>query len=340
VAVDSQTTIGAISVSAPGAVVNVGTSTPTSVSFDITGTVPTATFTTSIVVQASQNAATGPHPVTLAGTSIDTSDGSGSGNSATEDFQIEKLAVDISGPPYVIIDNNPADRNDFHPYGLPVTSQYTARATGGSGNYSWNWSVSSNIYNDGYPTDNPITVFGTGPGGPGEITCAATDTTTGSTQNGYRHPTVQDEYVVTETSGPTQVPEGKYIGVFGGSTNNLKTPINWTALAGQTFKSTVGDSVGFTTSIPAPISDIADIDFGFSANKTTTDSYSYTFNQGYSVSIPPGGQVTVVGYVYHTDYAGTYQIWGTSGVLQHGDWTYDEPAVGVGGLVPVDVVLQ
>ena len=109
-------------------------------------TVPTSTFTTSIVVRASQNAATGPHPVTLAGTSIDTSDGSGSGNSATEDFQVEKLAVDISGPPYVIIDNAPATSILGIHFPPPhVDSTYTEYATGGSGNYKWNWSVSSNI---------------------------------------------------------------------------------------------------------------------------------------------------------------------------------------------------
>lgn len=340
VTVDSQTSIGMIAVSVAGATVNVTASTSNTESFDITGTIPTAVFTVSVVVQAAQDASDGNHPVTLSATAITTTNGNGSGNSATEDFEVEALAVDISGPPYVIMDNNQVDINDFPPYGEPPTEQYTARATGGSGKYTWSWSESSNIHNEGYSTDNPITVIGKGPEGAGWVTCVATDGNTGASQIGRRNPFVQDEYVVNETSGPTQVPEGKYIGVFGGTTNNLKTPVKWTALAGQKFSNTVDDTEGFTASIPVPISDVAEASFGFSSSTTTTDSYSYTFSQTYSVAIPPGGQVTVVGYLYHTDYSGTYQVWGPTGVLQSGDWTYDEPADGVGGLVPVDVVLQ
>lgn len=321
VTVDNQTTIGAISVSAPGAVVNLETSTPTSVSFDITGTVPTATFTTSIVVQSSQNAATGPHPVTLAGISIDTSDGDGSGNSATEDFQIEKFAVDISGPPYVIIDNNPMDiQLPYYPNGLPPDSTYTARATGGSGNYTWNWSVSSNILLDNgqggtisHPTDNPISVFGVGPVGPGTITCAATDTVTGSTQNGYRHPDVHDEYVTDWTSEWLEPSDQNppYGGTGAGDwyQSAPKEPYTITVGSSASVTWTYGGSV----SGPIPIAD-----FGLGAS----------FDASYSTESGSGseGPITCPAQPFATDWQaylvpmveeidGTGYQWGPSGVV-------------------------
>lgn len=43
----------------------------------------------------------------LTGPFIQTSKGEGYVNKDTEDFSVEKLAVDISGPPYVILDNAP-----------------------------------------------------------------------------------------------------------------------------------------------------------------------------------------------------------------------------------------
>jgi hypothetical protein len=75
VAVDSQTTITGVAVVWKGAVVNVTYSTATTEDFNITGSIPTSTFEVDITVQASQNASTGEHPVTLTGLSIQTSKG-------------------------------------------------------------------------------------------------------------------------------------------------------------------------------------------------------------------------------------------------------------------------
>jgi hypothetical protein len=75
--------------------------------------------------------------VALTGPFIQTSKGEGYVNKDTEDFSVEKLAVDISGPPYVITDNGSRDLAANPPYGYPPDSTYAAYATGGSDKYKW-----------------------------------------------------------------------------------------------------------------------------------------------------------------------------------------------------------
>jgi hypothetical protein len=229
----------------------------------ICSSIPASTFEVDITVQASQNASIGEHPVTLTGLSIQTSKGDGYGNSDTEDFDVEVLAVDITGPPYVITDNGPGTTYGDPPVYIPppnVDSTYTAYATGGSGNYTWDWSVSDNIEFEigSYSTSNPIDVFGVGPVGPGTVTCAATDTTTGSTHYGNRHPFVHDEYVKdwnSETDGPAWDNPPSYGANLVGDQQ--------AALAGQ--GTTVTVNAGSTTEFSAGISvggDISGADLG------------------------------------------------------------------------------
>ena len=317
-----------------GAVVNVTSQTATSEDFDITGSIPTSAFQVDLTVQAGKNVSIGDHPVTLTGISIQTSKGEGYGNTDTEDFDVEKLAVDISGPPYVIIDNSTLYDNS------PVDSTYTASVQGAPDplNMAYEWTVSPNINNlstlSGAP--NTLPVDGAGPEGAGNITCVAYSN--GTNQSGSKQVTVQDEYVVTEDPGqPTNIDEGHYIGAFGGSGNpaNAPGPVTWNALVGQTKKGSYSVSAGFTTGISIGVEDIAEAKFGFSTSTTFTGSYSITFNSSFSVSIPPGDSVVVQGWLIYDQYTGTYQIWGTGGMLQHGNWVYTEPDPGVGGLSPI-----
>lgn len=249
--------------------------------------------------------------MTLTGISIQTSKGDGYGNSDTEDFEVEKLAVDILGPPYVIIDNGPGTLVGYPPIYVPppnVDSAYTAYATGGSGNYTWNWSLSDNIQFDGsYSTDNPVDVYGVDPAGPGDISCEATDTTTGSAQYGNRHPFVHDEYDTvwdSETDGPS-----------GGAPALVGPQVQ--ALAGQGASVTVMAGSSVAVEIGGSISgSIPESDFGLDLSVTQTTET----NTGASTEIncPANPQLTLwngaLVPMVLTLY-GTGEQWGPNGVV-------------------------
>lgn len=247
----------------------------------------------------------------LTGLSIQTSKGEGYGNKDTEDFEVEKLAVDISGPPYVIIDNGPGTLVGYpNPVYVPppnVDSTYTAYATGGSGNYTWSWSLSDNIQFDGsYSTDNPVDVYGVAPAGPGDISCEATDTTTGSTQYGNRHPFVHDEYDTiwdNETDGPSGLPTvvGEQAYAPAGSGTIV------TVTAGSSVAVEVGGSVS---------GDIPETDFGLDLSYTQT--FETDSSSSVEVDCPANTQATywegcLVPMVF-TLY-GTGEKWGPNGVV-------------------------
>ena len=195
VTVDKYTTIGEISGLPEGAVVKHSrpitdpSSGDTTETFSISGKVPSSVFNISIGLTCSKSTPTGTsHPVTLKPVSIATKQAAGTcGRAATESYAVEVLAVDIMGPPYVIIDNAP---NQGHAAAPP--SQYTAYVMGGSGHYTWQWKCSHNIHEVSRGTSSPNKFYGHGPVGHGVISCTVTDRVTGATETGYRHPYVQD----------------------------------------------------------------------------------------------------------------------------------------------------
>ncbi|MGC8553836.1 MAG: hypothetical protein ACP5O7_13405, partial [Phycisphaerae bacterium] len=130
-----------------------------------------------VTVDALSDAPTGQHPVILAPESITTDEGSGTGLADTEDFDVEQLAVNVTGPPYVIVDNAPVTVTQLPGGGSVVNyppnvdSEYNATAIGGSGNYSWTWTPGAGIAHESgwYSTSNPVDVYGVGPTGPSSM---------------------------------------------------------------------------------------------------------------------------------------------------------------------------
>ncbi len=123
---------------------------------------------------------------------LNLSDGTSfSSNTASDVFLVANMTVNVSGPPYVIIDNsNPYDNS-------PVDSTYTASVQGAPDPSAivYEWTVSSNVnaltaLSGPQPT---LSVDGAGPEGGGNITCAVI--CDGSNQSGSKQVTVQDEYV-------------------------------------------------------------------------------------------------------------------------------------------------
>lgn len=243
---------------------------------------------------------------------LNLSDGTSfSSNTASDTFLVAQMTVNVSGPPYVIIDNGPGSTYGKPPYYNPppnVDSTYTVYATGGSGHYTWNWSVSSNIaFDESYPTDNPVNVYGEVPTGPGTISCTATDTNTGSKQTGHRHPDVHDEYVTvwnSETDGPS-----------GGAPALVGPQVQ--ALAGKGATVTVEAGSSVSVEIGGSISGgIPETDFGLdlSVSQTTeTDTGAST-----NIDCPPNAQLTLwngaLVPMVLTLY-GTGQQWGPVGIV-------------------------
>lgn len=303
-----------------GAVVNVTSQTATSEDFDITGSIPTSAFQVDLTVQAGKNVSIGDHPVTLTGISIQTSKGEGYGNTDTEDFDVEKLAVDISGPPYVIIDNSTLYDNS------PVDSTYTASVQGAPDplNMAYEWTISPNINNlstlSGAP--NTLPVDGAGPEGAGNITCVAYSN--GTNQSGSKQVTVQDEYVVEETSSnvPGQM-SSPLLAQFGPFNNGGTTAAKVQVSQSKTVSQTV--TVGFTESAGAADGPI-EAKFGLSASTSAT--ISGTISVDTTLTVPPMTSDTLQEFPSTDTDTGTYQIWGISGLLQSGTWVYVQLAPG------------
>ena len=258
--------------------------------------------------------ANGNYSVTCQAT-LNLSDGTAyTSNTASDTFLVAQMTVNVSGPPYVIIDNSDPYDNS------PVISTYTASVQGAPdpSNIVYEWTVSSNINDLSTLSDAPNTlpVDGAGPEGAGNITCAAYSD--GSNQSGSKQVTVQDEYVVTEDPGFTLVDEGGYLGAFGGFGNPANAPgaVVWNALVGQTDSNTYSSSEGFTVGASVPVEDIAEAKFDLSAATSYSGTYSITFNSSFSFTVQPGQTVTVIGYLIYDQYTGTYQVWGTSVTLQ------------------------
>ncbi len=124
-----------------------------------------------------------------------------SSNTASDIFLVAQLDVNISGPPYVIIDNsNPWDDS-------PVLETYTASVQGGAdmAYATYSWTLSSNIINESgdLTPSNGVDVEGANPEGPGDITCNFTDGA-GDQQTSVKSVTVQDEYVVLTSAYESQ----------------------------------------------------------------------------------------------------------------------------------------
>ncbi len=189
VEVDKYTTIGAISTNVTGCVPKVTGTAPDSSGgtierFELTQVLPTSQFVLSIALTSSAAAPPGPHPVTLAPTSITVKDNgtmeSGAVHSPVEeDYYVESLATNVTGDPFVIIPG----KAELSTKSGPVVSMYHAYATGGSGSYSWTWSEGPGIQLDsqyGSYTNHmePIGVYGSA-AGPSEMTCIAHDNVSG-----------------------------------------------------------------------------------------------------------------------------------------------------------------
>ncbi len=271
-------------------------------------------------VTALNSAATGLHRVLLAPVAISTTEGDGSGQGDTEDFDVEKLAVNVQGPPYVIVDNAPTtvtqlpNGGSVVNYPPNVDSEYNAIAIGGSGNYSWAWTPGAGIsYESGwYSTSNPVDVYGIGPTGPSSMACSAYDEGSGTSQGGSLPVTVQDEYVTkwtSETDGPAQ-PDYQYT-LVGPQTSGAANQVPPGSPITVSVTQSVGVDVGVTLS-----GDIPGTDFGLDIGT----SVSTEVGAGGSVNVPLPAEPAVanwdgclVGMVYTVD--GTGFEYGPEGVV-------------------------
>ena len=238
----------------------------------------------------------------------------------TEDFSLKKLAVDISGAPYVIIDNSTLYDNS------PVDSTDTASVQGVPDplNMAYEWTISPNINNlstlSGAP--NTLPVDGAGPEGAGNITCVAYSN--GTNQSGSKQVTVQDEYVVEETSSnvPGQM-SSPLLAQFGPFNNGGTTAAKVQVSQSKTVSQTV--TVGFTESAGAADGPI-EAKFGLSASTSAT--ISGTISVDTTLTVPPMTSDTLQEFPSTDTDTGTYQIWGISGLLQSGTWVYVQLAPG------------
>lgn len=314
--VDSQTTITGIG-AWPGATVTVETKSATSWAFEVTGSFPAENAPVTVTVQAAANASNGAHPVSLGVSYVDTTAGEGAGNQDTENFDVEKLAVDIGGPPYVIIDNSP-------PLGAEPQSVYTVTVTGGVGPSYPVWAVSSNIaiasIHDNQPT---LAVFGNGPEGPGAITCNATNSATHSSGVGYRHPYVQDEYVNVVNEAKIQQ----------NGTAQMVGPIVDCTIAGQVM--TVAEGTSYTTTVTEGLSiggstaldDFVSANIG--ASFSLSQGWSYTITAGITTPMVVGMDYQLQETPVMETLTGTGQAWGPEGVVQTAAWTDPQPNTAV-----------
>lgn len=264
--------------------------------------------------------ANGNYSVTCEAT-LNLSDGTtASGGPASDAFLVAQMTVNVSGPPYVIIDNsNPYDNS-------PVDSTYTASVQGAPDptNIVYEWTVSSNI-NDlsGYSgAPDSIEVDGAGPESPGNIVCAAYSN--GTNQSGSKQVTVQDEFVVAETS--SNVPgemSSPLLAQFGPYNNGTQTVVSVQVNQSQQVSQTV--SVGFTASAGAA-DGVIEANFGLSSSTSAT--ISGTISVQTTLTIPPSTSETIQEFPATDTDSGTYQIWGTSGITSSGKWVYVQLAPG------------
>ncbi len=262
----------------------------------------------------------------LAPESITTDEGSGTGQADTEDFDVEQLAVNVAGPPYVIVDNAPVTVTQLPGGGSVVNyppnvdSEYNATAIGGSGNYSWTWTPGTGIaFESGsYDTSNPVDVYGVGPTGPSSMACSAYDNDSGTSQGGALPVTVQNEYVTvwtSETDGPaapTQSGTSPYaIKLVGPQTSGNANQIPPGSPITVSVTQSVSVDVGVTLS-----GDIPGTDFGLDIET----SVGTEVGAGGSVNVPLPAEPVVanwdgclVGMVYTV--SGTGLKYGPDGVV-------------------------
>ncbi len=252
--------------------------------------------------------ANGNYSVTCEAT-LNLSDGTtASGGPASDTFLVALMTVNVSGPPYVIIDNsNPYDNS-------PVVSTYTASVPGAPdpSNIVYEWIVSSNINSLRTPSDAPnsLPVDGASPEGGGVITCAAFSD--GSNQPVSKQVTVQNEFVATMDTPATLV-YGTWTELSPTQTEPLGggVPLSWTVTG--SVSGTIGVTVtgGFNAGLVAA-------QISGTVATTVTQSISATA----TVSNPvPGQEYAEWGRTKRDELTGTETQWGTGGIVKTGQIT-------------------
>ncbi len=328
VTVDKYTTIGEISGLPEGAVVKHSrpitdpSSGDTTETFSISGKVPSSVFNISIGLTCSKSTPTGTsHPVTLKPVSIATKQAAGTcGRAATENYKVEQFAVNVQGPPYVIVDNG-----DSRPY-----SQYTVTTSGEPGPFSYQWTkgasvdlesgesnTSSSGHVDVYGDPNAGGDAASLPGLASQVTCLVR-AGNGVSQTGVCHVYVIDELVdVVNTRKVQQAGQP----LVAGSMLTCTVPGQMVTLGhGTTFS--VFYTAGLEISGSAEVDDFVKAAIG--ANFSTTRTWSSPsnvsigtpgiVNQSYQLRVAPVEEVQ----------AGTALTFAPTGITGTTPWTNPE----------------
>jgi hypothetical protein len=278
--------------------------------------------------------ANGNYSVTCQAT-LNLSDGTSySSDTASDTFLVSQMTVNISGPPYVIIDNSDPYDNS------PVDSTYQASVQGAPAPSSivYEWTVSGNINNlSGYSgSPDSIQVDGAGPEGPGVITCAAFSD--GSNQSGTKQVTVQDEYVLVKDPG-YKIAYGPYTA----ASNAVTATSN-----GQPITFTISGSHSQITGVTSSY-DLGIVLYFLNASASSTSNVSNTTALDSATATGPAPSLVTANTTYwltiapiYNDYTGILQTWGTTGLLKTGPWqnqvlgspAYDEKIASTSGLAP------
>jgi hypothetical protein len=275
-----------------------------------------------VTVVASGDKAPESDGATLSGTLYPQSGSDADAGPMTDSFQVLKVAVDVTGDPYIVI---PAD-------GTPdsnTTSTYTGDAQGGTAPYEFQWATSADYaYTDSLDTaqhygsesesSDQVSCYGVNPWSQGEVATVTCDAYDANDVYGwgYTQANVLPQYVDVMDTTPTLV-YGDWTELTPTQTEPLSggVPLSWTVTGSVSATIGVTVSGGFDAGFVAA-------QIGGDVATTVTLTISATATVNYPV---PGQEYAEWGRTKRDDLEGTETQWGPGGVVKTGqinDWSW------------------
>ncbi len=238
------------------------------------------------------------------------------GNLALDYFAVAKMAVNVSGDPYVIIPANGTPGPD-------TESNYQASAAENNSfgdTLVYAWSIPSNITiveGFGYNPNSPsVEVYGASDPGPAVIACTVNDQNSGAAGAGQKSVTVADEFV-TKMDPPARLVYGTWTELSPTQTEPLGggVPLSWTVTG--SVSATIGVTVtgGFNAGFVAA-----------QVSGTVATTVTLGISATAAVINPvPGQEYAEWGRTKRNELTGTETQWAPSGLVKTGqitEWTW------------------